>query len=381
MQTTQHPRTESRERRSPYSDLGKPRRFRFRTLFFVVFGLGLLAASVIGTGMVLQSHASNPRAVDAAPLSNNVAVGFGHVDVEERVASLSPQVQSGRVTEVLVGENQPVKKGAVLLRLDNRLAQAKVKEAEEDLLLAQKQEEAARDLPQQLEEDVNQQQEAVAGAADLVAEAKEQLAKAERLSKSKVAPVSKEDVAIARQKVRQAEAAERAAKAKLRQLKLRKPQRLIEQAQFKVAAKKAQLETARVALDDCELKAPSDGTILRLSVSVGDVLGGLQPHEPAIIFCPDGPRVIRAEIEQEEAPRVKVGMPAEIKDDSRLTGAWRGKVKSVSDWFSHRRSMLLEPRQFNDVRTLECIIELDRKQDPALPPLKIGQRVRVTLGK
>jgi len=36
---------------------------------------------------------------------------------------------------------------------------------------------------------------------------------------------------------------------------------------------------------------------------------------------------------------------------------------------------LLEPLQFNDVRTLECIIDLD----PGQPILRIGQRVRVQL--
>ena len=35
----------------------------------------------------------------------------------------------------------------------------------------------------------------------------------------------------------------------------------------------------------------------------------------------------------------------------------------------------MEPLQFNDVRTLECIVTLD----PGQPPLRIGQRVRVTL--
>jgi hypothetical protein len=56
-------------------------------------------------------------------------------------------------------------------------------------------------------------------------------------------------------------------------------------------------------------------------------------------------------------------------------GEWKGRVESISDWYTHRRYMILEPLQFNDVRTLEAIIELD----PGQKPLKIGQRVRVTL--
>jgi hypothetical protein len=51
-------------------------------------------------------------------------------------------------------------------------------------------------------------------------------------------------------------------------------------------------------------------------------------------------------------------------------------VTRLSDWYTHRRSILLEPMQFNDVRTLESIITLD----PGQPMLRIGQRMRVTLG-
>ena len=57
------------------------------------------------------------------------------------------------------------------------------------------------------------------------------------------------------------------------------------------------------------------------------------------------------------------------------TSTWRGQVARISDWYTHRRSILQEPLQLNDVRTLECLIALDSGQ----PPLRIGQRVLVTL--
>jgi hypothetical protein len=94
-----------------------------------------------------------------------------------------------------------------------------------------------------------------------------------------------------------------------------------------------------------------------------------------VLFCPSLPFIVRAEVEQEFAGRVAVGQKALIQDDATGGGSWTGQVKSISGWYSHRRSMLLEPLQFNDVRTLECIITLDAGQ----APLRIGQRVRVTL--
>jgi hypothetical protein len=53
-------------------------------------------------------------------------------------------------------------------------------------------------------------------------------------------------------------------------------------------------------------------------------------------------------------------------------------VARVSEWFARRRSVLLEPGQVNDVRTLECIVAFD---DPDPPILRIGQRMRITIGE
>ena len=42
-------------------------------------------------------------------------------------------------------------------------------------------------------------------------------------------------------------------------------------------------------------------------------------------------------------------------------------------------SVLLEPGQVNDVRTLECIVALDKEGGPPGARLRIGQRVHVTI--
>jgi len=111
-----------------------------------------------------------------------------------------------------------------------------------------------------------------------------------------------------------------------------------------------------------------------MQVTVGDFLPN--PRQAPMLYCSNTPRIIRAEVEQEFAGKIYVGQLAKIKDYSAEDqGEWKGKVESISDWYTHRRSMILEPLQFNDVRTLEAIIEFE----PDQKPLKIGQRVRVTL--
>ena len=103
--------------------------------------------------------------------------------------------------------------------------------------------------------------------------------------------------------------------------------------------------------------------------------GGLQQ---AIVFRPDGPLVVRAELDQEFLGRVRAGMTATVTDDVRPDApVWKGKVEGVGNWVARRRSIVLEPGEMNDVRTVECIIALEGKPEEML----IGQRVRVRISR
>src|SRR5438309_2139339 len=86
-------------------------------------------------------------------------------------------------------------------------------------------------------------------------------------------------------------------------------------ADAEVADKKLLLDKAKLALDECLVKAPAEGTVLRLGVQVGDLLGP-EAKSPPLTFCPAGPRVVRAEVEQEWAGRVQDGQIATIQDDT-----------------------------------------------------------------
>jgi hypothetical protein len=113
---------------------------------------------------------------------------------------------------------------------------------------------------------------------------------------------------------------------------------------------------------------------MRVLASPGDLVGGAG-RQPAILFAPQGPLMIRAEVQQEYAAGVKVGKRIQARDDKGGEPTWHGRVTHISDWYSQRRSVLLEPLQRNDVRTLECLITID----PGQPPLRLGQRMRVRI--
>src|SRR5207249_3987273 len=134
------------------------------------------------------------------------------------------------------------------------------------------------------------------------------------------------------------------------------------------------INQAKQALDECTLRAPAEGTIIRLLAHTGDVLAG-QLTGPAVQFCPKEDQIVRAEVEQEWESRVAEGMPAIIEDDTTAGKRWHGKVYRKSFVYLQRRSLSQEPFQLNDVRTLECLIQLD----PGQPPFRMQQKVRVII--
>jgi HlyD family secretion protein len=335
-------------------------------------GIGLLLASLIGIGLVTSSPAGTaPTQTPNDPSAGRRAYALGHVAVEGGLTPLHP-LQPGQVVHVEVHEGEEVEEGAPLIYLDDRLALAQIREAEAALGEAQARLAQAKNLPKQLQAKIEAQQAAVEGEQKKLAAARTRLAQARRLFENKAGPV--EDVRFAEDTVQAQEKAVEAEQAKLRLLKLTDPAEEIKRAEEDVAAKEAQLDKARLALRHCTVWAPAKGTVLRINASDGQALGS-EARQPAIIFAPNKPRIIEAEVEQEFAGRVAVGQKARIEDDTTGKGSWTGRVRRISDWFAHRRSMLLEPLQLNDVRTLEVIIDLD----PGQEPLRIGQRVRVHL--
>jgi multidrug resistance efflux pump len=345
-------------------------------LIFWIIGVVALVASTAGAISALHSRQTGeplpqkPGAVVAAA----GPVFQGTVDTESGVIGLFP-TQPGRVVEVLVHENDKVKAGAPLMRMDDRLAKQRLQEAKADLDAGQAQLSQAQSLPEQHKLKVDQQQAAIDAmksdleAARAIAKRKQELAE-----KKQISPLEAE---AANKMVDKLEAGVRAEEAKLRELNLLDPQAQLTRAKADVEAKRARYEQAQLGLDECTLKAPSNGEILQIQAGPGSFFG-LQTTQPAMQFCPDRPRIVRAEVEQEFARRIHPGQSVDIEDESGGKEKWHGKVLRVSNWYTQRRSQQEAIRLTgSDVRTLECIIELDKGE----VPFRLGQRVRAIIGK
>jgi multidrug resistance efflux pump len=335
--------------------------------------LALLSFILVAGLLHSQSRSEAPRAADAArPNALPVVVCLGSADVRGGVVSLYPTV-SGRVTKVCVEENDPVEAGQVLLRLDDRIARTQLREAEAGVQAAEAQLAEALKAPKQHQALLAQQKAAIAAvrhdlkAANLSATQKKRLFESNQLSK--------DEADAAAELAKKLESVQAAEEAKLDALHLRDPGQEITKAEADLVAKTALRDRARDALGEYELKAPAAGTPLRVFVSPGDVVGP-QSHQAAVLFCPRGARVVRAEVEQEYAPRVILNQRALVEDAASSNGpTWKGRVVRIADWYTNRRTTTPDMMPVQDVRTLECLVELD----PDQPPLRIGQRVRVKL--
>jgi multidrug resistance efflux pump len=340
-------------------------------------GLTLLLGTAGAAGVFLnRSHAGpeSPSGRDAGPADEGV-VCLGFVDVEAGVTSLYP-VRSGLVTEVRAEENRSYPAGQLLLRVDPRLGQSLLEEARAELRLAREQLAQAEKLPKQdRDEKIKQQQLAIEAARRQWNAAQKATRQAEKLKQH--SEISNLKFQAATDLAGRAEAAYRLEQAKLDELRNQDVMAKARLARIVVAAKETRVRQAELALEEFEVRAPVAGKVLRVLVNKGETLGS-QPKQPAIQFLPDSKeRIVRTEVQQEYAGQVKVGAEAVIEDDTRAGERWHGKVVSTSDWYTHRRFIIQEPMQQNDVRTLEAIVSITPRSGQALP--RIGQRMRVRI--
>lgn len=340
----------------------------------IAVALVLLILPIAGVAWWLNRPTSG--GAGAGSLSDLDVVCLGRVDGLTPVASLEPEI-AGRVAEVFVSEGQPVKAGDKLLKLDDESLKMKAEEAEAAVASANLEIEFARLEDKLYPLRKSTQEAAVAAAVERVAAAEKIL-----LEKKKAAmfnTFTPGELLAAESEVNQLKQLKGVEESRLEEVKsgeaaLRLKQKLGETKRSMALIAQRQAEKA---VRDCTLVAPTSGVVLRVQTSRGEsvVPGALQPP---IIFRPDSPLVVRAELEQEFLGRVKGGMNATVRDDARADSpTWTGKVLRVGNWVARKRTVLLDPGEVNDVRTVECVVSLDGNTDGLL----VGQRMRVRIGK
>jgi multidrug efflux pump subunit AcrA (membrane-fusion protein) len=336
----------------------------------VSLGALLLVASLVIAGLSLRSHADHPAAPSptVSPTADGEAwYSLGKVDIEGGVTPLYP-LQPGRVRRIVARENVPLKKGEPIFYLENTEQTFKVRLAEADLQSAHDRLAIAQAKVEEADKQIDAQKIAIEVAKKNVDKARLRQGKEKDFQRSGVSG-DKETVEAAGITVEQAEAGVTGEKRKMAVMEAikRQAEGAVQLAQTNIKAKQEQLANAKYAVEECVVRAPIDGTPLRILVSVGQTLGS-NPHQPAVQFAPDLPLLVRAEVEQEFVARVRDSQSVVIEDHV------TGKECGLANWYAPNRSNNPEALQMNnDVRNLECIVHIESKTRE----VRIGQRVRV----
>jgi multidrug resistance efflux pump len=286
---------------------------------------------LVAASTALLLGACDGRASDATPTPavvtpQFVAIARGRVDVEGGLVQVAA-ARDGVVIELLKAVGDVVQAGDTLLTLDTMPTQIALDAAKAELNATIAQGALLRAKQSGLKQHATRLSEAAtigAATGQSADDAEQALAEL----KAEIA-VADANVETARQKVRQAE--------------------------YEIAAR--------------TLRAPVSGKVVARSTHVGDVISASSGE--LFELLPDGPRIVRAELNEGFVSKVSVGMSAEITSEADPGKRLTARVIRIGEVFGP--SQLNESAQeTTDTRDVECILELPSND------FKIGQRVQVS---
>jgi HlyD family secretion protein len=214
-----------------------------------------------------------------------------------RRAGMSPGIP-GLVTEIPVQKGSRVKKGEVILRLDDREHQAQVQLALRSL-------EAAKALAEQARLDAELAQQSLKRTQNL---ASNDVVSATMLDQDRTRALSSEAAGLA--------------------------------AQARMRESEASLEAARATLAKTVMTAPFDGVVLDITTEVGEWISPSPPGVliPAVVDLIDPQALyVSAPIDEADVARIRVGLPVRITLDAFRGQSFAGSVTYVSSFVETRQ--------------------------------------------
>ena len=301
---------------------------------------GSIAAAVFGVVMIVlvsrsQARQQMPPPGDPPvmppqkPFVHSVAATGILEALSENVAIGVPL--PGLVSEVFVKVNDQVERDQPLLKLDDRDLQAER-------------------LSTQAQQEISRAQIGVSEAQ--LAKLESQLARLSAVTDSRA--VSRDDLENRKQDVTVSQAQVAAARAQL-------------------VSSETSLKRISMLIDRLTVRAPRDGTIIQLNVRAGEY-AATSPKTPAMILGETGRLQIRADIDEQNATRIRDGQKAYgyLKGDPTIT--FPLEFIRVEPYVIPKISLTGSSTERVDTRVLQVIYSLVR---PADLPLYVGQQVDV----
>ena len=282
------------------------------------------ALTVVGLILLIVGLA---YAVWAIFFNHFISTDNAYVGAE--TASITSMV-NGQVAEVLVSDTKAVKKGDLLLRIDNRDAEIALAQAQAELMKAKRQYKQTQANSSALNSQVFVSDDGINSAKAQVAKAQADLNKAQddlarRQTLAASGAISKEELSTAQSAVKNAEAG-----LALNQAGLAQAQSSQKAAQSTLAANEAlirgsnetsapdvliaetHVKQALLDLERTEIKAPFDGVITRRNIQVGQRVA---PGSVLMMLVPITQLYVDANFKENQLPKVKVGQKVTLISD------------------------------------------------------------------
>ena len=299
--------------------------------------LGLLVATGAAYGVRTMSFFDHHASTDDAQID-------GHVD------PVIPQV-GGYVTRVLVKDNEPVRAGQVLVKIEPGDYQARMEMANASLASAVASLAAAR-----ADEEVSRTADRKA-ATDL----------------ARYRPLRAEG-GISQQQFDDAQAAAEEAHARLDAAA-----KQVAAAAAQVAQKRADLDLARLQLSYTTVTAPVAGTVSKKSVEPGQMV---QAGQALLSIVQDRDVWVVANYKETQLTHMRPGQPVEVEVDAYPGVRFQGRVESIASATGARFALLPPDNATGNftkvVQRVPVKIVLTGPPDPA-HPLRVGMSVKAVV--
>ena len=338
-------------------------------LRYLFLALPLAGAAALWPGHAAPTVHADPTAAPAGA-HPGVLIAPGRVEPIHDPVKLAFEAQ-GRIAEILVDEGDVVHKGQLLARLDDRLWIARVAAAEASLAQARARYLLARRGPRP--EDVLAARADADAAAAAAHHRDTEQARSDQLGKVGALATTVVDADAAAARIAGAQAA--AATARYQALARGTRAEQIDDAAAAVTLAQAELDAARVMLDQTRLIAPTDGVILRRTAELG-ALVTLNTPIPVLSMADLGQLEIRAEIDEADVAAVALGKTAYVTADAYGDRRFPVVVTRLTRELGRKTARDDDPRARVDTRVLEVIARFDGAPATALP---LGLRMRLHL--
>jgi HlyD family secretion protein len=332
-----------------------------------ILAIALAATLLLPWPVAAAAQEAPPSRPDASLPKGWEATAPGRVEPRSQEARLGAPVV-GRVADVLVDVNDKVFAGEMLVRLDDSEALARLAAAE-----------AQVDARRRVRDDERRRGAAERRRADdAAADAERSLAQAQVTLDQAVAAARRarrlpaEDAAV-----RAARSALSRTQDELRQRRdelrtAREEAGRPSRAESELNAARAEWTLAQAAVDKTRLRAPFDGTVLRVGARIGEVTPAMA--EPPLLLLGDLSALrVRAELDERDVEKVRVGQGVVVRADAFKDRTFAGTVRSIAPFVGPGRiSSRGQRNKLSDVDVMEVIADL---AEPGL--LRVGMRVDV----